>query len=378
MSNGNDRVTQLHREAPLTDVHLHPSLKAYLFRRNLWRHYKSGKTFDPFSSRSDFKMLQAGKVGVIWNAHYLPEQELFRQCALVRLAAGLAVPAYRKIMTGKRIDRVQEMMDALEREITRKSGLVGLAHTAADVTRITQAGKIAVVHAVEGTHVLEGDLDNLDKLANRQVAMVILSHFFDNGIAEHTVGIPRNNIVNKLCRYDYSWNHDVALTEFGKAVLRRMTKLKLIADITHCSPGAREAIFAEVDSDRPIIATHVGVQQLNPDPYNLADDEIREIARRGGLIGIIFFTYWLDPDEPHEGLEAIWRTIEHLHSVIGSFDHIALGTDFDGFTDPPDDVKDSSQLGKVTQMLLNRGLSDTDVKKILGGNAQQTLEKGWI
>ncbi|NIM52306.1 MAG: membrane dipeptidase, partial [Gemmatimonadales bacterium] len=60
------------------------------------------------------------------------------------------------------------------------------------------------------------------------------------------------------------------------------------------------------------------------------------------------------------------------------FDHIALGTDFDGFTDPPDDVKDSSQLGKVTQMLLNRGLSDTDVKKILGGNAQQTLEKGWI
>jgi membrane dipeptidase len=373
-----DDILQLHQEAPLTDVHLHPSLKAYLFRRNLWRHYSSGKAFNPFSSRSDFKMLEKGRVGVIWNAHYLPERELFKQCFIVGLAASSAVPVYRKIMTGDRIDRVQEMMDALEREILREPGKVELAQSAADVRRIRQSGKMAVVHAIEGAHVLEGDLNNIDRLANRHVAMMILSHFFDNGVAAHTLGIPRNNILNKLCGYDYAWHHDVPLTDFGKDVLRRMTSRKMIADITHCTPDARRAIYGEVPSERPLIATHVGVQQLNPDPYNLADDEIREIAQRGGLIGVIFFTYWLDPKEPHEGLESIWRTIEHLHSVIGSFDHIALGSDFDGFTDPPDDVKDSSKLWRVTKMLLDKGLSDDDVKKILGRNAQTVLENGWV
>jgi len=373
-----DHILQLHQEAPLTDVHVHPSLKAYLFRRNLWRHYRSGRMLNPFSSRSDFKMLEKGRVGVIWNAHYLPERELFGQCFAMRLVASSALPAYRKIMTGSRMARVQEMMDALEHEILRKPGKAELAQSAADVERIRQSGKIAVVHAVEGAHVLEGDLNNIDRLANRHVATIILSHFFDNGVAAHTKGIPDNNIVNRLCGYDYSWHHDVPLTDFGKDVLQRMTSRKMIADITHCSPEAREAIYVKVPSEQPLIATHLGVQQLNPDPYNLADDEIREIACRGGLIGVIFFTHWLDPREPHQGLEAIWRTVEHLHSVIGSFDHIALGTDFDGFTDPPDDVQDSSQLWRVTKMLLDKGLSDEDVKKILGGNAQAVLERGWV
>src|ERR687892_2352828 len=110
------RIPRLHRDAPLTDVHVHPSLKAYLFRRNLWRHYMSGKTFTPFSSRSDFPTLERGGVGVIWAAHHLPERELFRQCFLLRAAARLLVPVYRKITTGSPLQRVLEMVDALERE----------------------------------------------------------------------------------------------------------------------------------------------------------------------------------------------------------------------------------------------------------------------
>jgi hypothetical protein len=88
-----DHIAQLHREAPLTDIHAHPSLKAYLFRRNLWRHYRSGKTFNPFSTRSDFRMLTRGGVGVLWNALHLPERELFK-CFWLRLAGLLVLPAY--------------------------------------------------------------------------------------------------------------------------------------------------------------------------------------------------------------------------------------------------------------------------------------------
>ena len=127
----------------------------------------------------------------------------------------------------------------------------------------------------------------------------------------------------------------------------------------------------------PVLASHVGVARLRNDPYNLSDDELREIAASGGVIGVIFMTYWLSPDKPANGLEVIWQTMEHIHAVTGSWDHVMLGTDFDGFTDPPDDVRDASELPKVTQMLLDRGVPEDDVMKILGGNAMRVLEAGW-
>ncbi len=371
-----DRIAQLHREAPLTDIHAHPSLKAYLFRRNLWRHYRSGKTFNPFSTRSDFKMLTRGGVGVLWNALHLPERELFR-CFWLRLAGLLVLPAYRKVVRGRPFVRLLEMARAMEREIARRPALVELAVTAADVHRIRQLGKIAVVHTVEGTHVLEGDPGHLEKLATRGVAMVTLSHFFDNGVAAQTLGIPRNNIVNAFCKYDFGWSHPAPLTEFGKTVLREATRLRMLVDVTHCTPGARQAVFQELDSGRPVVASHVGAHAVHADPYNLEDDEIRHVAATGGLVGVIFMTHWLDPGEPKKGLDAIWRTIERVHQVTGSFDHVALGTDFDGFTDPPNDVRDASHMGEVTRTLLEHGVPDADVRKILGGNAQRVLERGW-
>ena len=62
---------------------------------------------------------------------------------------------------------------------------------------------------------------------------------------------------------------------------------------------------------------------------------------------------------------------------MGSWDHITIGTDFDGFTDPPDDLQDASQVGKLTQMMLDRGVPEDDIKKVLGGNAQRVLELAW-
>jgi microsomal dipeptidase-like Zn-dependent dipeptidase len=256
---------------------------------------------------------------------------------------------------------------------------VEVARSAADVARIRGSGKIAVVHAVEGAHVLDGHADSLDALARRGVAVLTLSHFFDNGIAQQTPdGIPRGMFIRKLCPYNFRWSHPTALTPLGKEVIHRMVGLRIIADVTHCTPDARAAVFGELNRSRPIVASHVGAQRYNPDPYNLSDEEIREIAASGGFVAVIFMTYWLQqPDPPKDGLDVIWRTVEHVCQVTGSFDHVALGTDFDGFTDPPDDVRDASMLPKVTEKLLDRGLKPDDVRKVLGGNAQRVLAAGW-
>jgi membrane dipeptidase len=372
-------IRRLHRDAPLTDVHVHPSLKAYLFRRNLWRHYTSGKTFNPFSSRSDFPTLERGGVGVIWAAHHLPEVQLFQQCLLLQAAGWLTLPVYRKITTGSRLQRVLDMIDVLEREVARRPDRVEVARAAADVPRIRAAGKLAVVHAVEGGHVLEGNVESVDALADRGVALLTLSHFFDNALAAQTSGgIPKDMFIRKLCPFNFRWSQPTALTPLGTEVLRRMTHRRMIVDVTHCTPDARAAVFAELGGRRPVVATHVGVQRYNPDAYCLTDDELREIARSGGFVGVIFMTYWLkQPDPPKNGLEAIWRTMEHVRAITGSLDHVVLGTDFDGFTDPPDDLEDASTLPAVTRMLLDRGVAEADVKKILGANAQRVLAAGW-
>ena len=372
-----DQVRRLHSEAPFTDVHVHPSMKAWMFGRNLWRHYCSGKSWNPFASRSDFKMLTKGGVGVIWAAHYIPERPLFEDCLPAKIAAALLVPDSSRLFEGDLFQRLNEMMDALEREVGRKPEMAEVAKSAADVRRIRGEGKIAVVHTVEGGHVLGDDIDRLNELARRGVAMLTLTHFYPNGLASHVDGIPKDMFIRKLCDFDFGAGGQPPLTDFGRAVLRKLRTTPMLVDISHCTPQARKAIYDELGGVRPIIASHVGVKEFRDDPYNLSDDEIHQIAGTGGAVGVIFLTYWLDAAHPKKGLGAICDTIEHIHKITGSWDHIVLGTDFDGFTDPPDDVKDASKVGKVTGTLLERGVPEDGIKKILGGNAQRLLEIGW-
>jgi membrane dipeptidase len=86
--------------------------------------------------------------------------------------------------------------------------------------------------------------------------------------------------------------------------------------------------------------------------------------------------YWLMPHETKRGLNFIARTLEHFVNVAG-IDHVAIGTDFDGFTDPPDDLKDASQLEKLTQRLIAEGYRPEEIEKIWGANALRVLREGW-
>jgi membrane dipeptidase len=183
--------------------------------------------------------------------------------------------------------------------------------------------------------------------------------------------------VRKLCKFDLRVGEQEPLSDFGRQVIARMKERRMIVDVTHCTPEAREAIYQEVGGGHPIMASHVGVKRYNPDRYNLSDEEIREIARSAGAIGVVFISYWLDDKHPKNGVEAICDTIEHIRHVTDSWDHIVLGTDFDGFTDPPDDLRDASHVWKVTEELLKRKVPEDAVRKILGGNARRVLEAGW-
>lgn len=370
-------IRRLHREAPLTDVHAHPSFPVVLFRRNLARHYRSGGAFNPLASRTDLKMLASGGIGVLWSALYVPERQLLRDCRLLGLLARVIGRRPRGLTRGSPFTGLLGMMDALERQLRRWPERIGVARSIADVDRLRAEGRIAVVHTVEGTHALEGRLDRLDTLAGRGVAMLTLTHFYDHGVAAPVDAVPRTMWLARLLGIRPPPPAGPPLTALGRALLRRMIEVRMIPDVTHCSPEARREVYREVGGAQPVVASHVGVAALRPDPYNLTDEDLRAIAATGGAVGVILMPYWLSTDGSAHALPAIWRTMQHVRAVTGSWDHVMLGTDFDGFSLPPRDVRDASRLGRVTAMLLERGVDVPDVKKVLGGNAMRILRAAW-
>jgi membrane dipeptidase len=168
----------------------------------------------------------------------------------------------------------------------------------------------------------------------------------------------------------------LGLTGLGEQVVERMNELGMLIDVTHCTPVARQHVYNIVQEKAPLLASHVGTYEINPNPYNISDDEARLIADSGGLIGVIFMNYWLAPYTRKRGIDFVVQTIQHFVDIAG-IEHVGIGSDFDGFTDPPDDLKDASDLPFLTQRLVAEGFTDVDIHKLLGGNALRVLRDGW-
>jgi membrane dipeptidase len=256
--------------------------------------------------------------------------------------------------------------------------LARFAHSVSELDEILdepeEGRPVALIHAIEGGHSLEGKLSNLDALFNRGVAYMTLAHFFPNEIVNPTFPWPEY-------LQQFNWFQDerdltLGLTPFGEQVIERMLELGMLIDIAHCTPPARARIYDIVGNRAPLIASHVGAYEINPDPYNLKDWEMKKIAAGGGVIGVIFMNYWLMPRESSRGLNVISQTLRAFFNTAGE-DHVGLGTDFDGFTEPPADLLNAAQMPRLTQRLLAEEFSVEQVEKILGGNVLRAIRQGW-
>jgi microsomal dipeptidase-like Zn-dependent dipeptidase len=368
----------------LTDVHAHPAMNAFLWDRDLRRHYWTGRTFDPLASLTDFKMLEKGGVRVLWSSLHIPEPEYFR-CWFLRAAAHFTRGG-RRLLRLSAWECLLAMMAEMERQVARSGDRFEVARSNAELDAALADGKTAIVHTVEGGHVLgagladgdrDGRLARLEQLARRGVASLTLAHLFRNELAGHVDAIPAAQRTMPMCRLDPDVEPARGLTELGRAVVERMVELSMVPDVSHCTPTARREVYEAVAGRAPVIASHVGVQAMNPVPYNLVEDDARAIAASGGLVGVIFMPYWLDAAHPGPGLDAIWRTMETVREWTGSWEHVAIGTDFDGFTDPPDDCDSAAKLPVVREMLEARGLAREEVEAVLGANARRVLRAGW-
>jgi membrane dipeptidase len=378
MPDDNSDAAALHSESVVTDLHAHPSNKTYLFERKLYEQHRSGKTLDPWALRVDLPKLRVGGVNVLLNSIYLFEEGLFGDCFPLRLVRLLAPRRWKRLFEGDRFERTVDLIRHFEQAVAASEAVGGvrlrIAKSRAEMDEVVHDGDLAVLHSVEGAHSLGGTAANVSELFDMGVCLITLAHFYPNGVAYPVPGVPRS--MRFLGCFSEPKDLTMGLTALGNDVIEEMIRLGVLIDLTHCTPVARDEAFAQVNNRCPLVMSHVGAHALNPEPMNPTDDEIRRIADSGGVIGVIFMNHWLAPGEQRDGIGLIVDTVRHFMNV-GGVDCVGLGSDFDGFTDPPDDLKDHSTLPDLTARLLGGGLSHDQVEKVLGGNALRVLREGW-
>ena len=208
---------------------------------------------------------------------------------------------------------------------------------------------IGALLSIEGLQNLEGNIANLDDLHSAGFRMASLTHFFDTDLAGSMHGVKKGGLTDK-----------------GRAVVRRMEELGMVVDIAHCSHACVADILAM--ARRPVLSSHGGVQATCKVNRNLTDEEIRGVAKTGGVIGIGYWDGAICSTSPRDAAKAM----KHVRDLVG-IDHVALGSDYDGATT----VRfDTSQLVQVTQALMDEGFSEDEIRAVMGGNSLRVLREG--
>ena len=374
---------QLHTSADVVDLHAHPSLKVSLFKRALGVRWPAARYANPFSVQVDFPKMQQGGLDILLSTIYVPEKGIIQDCQAVKLMKYINPRLWKNIFNRPAITTTLEMIEQMEKAVQdanqkNKYEVGQIVHSAKELSELLNRPlprPVGIIHNVEGGHSLSGDLKNINELFNRGVAYLTPAHFYENELVNPVFPYPSYVQIGGCFRN--SKNLTLGLKSFGQKVIERMSDLGMLIDITHCTPAARKQIY-KITGEKgvPVFASHIGVYAVNPNPYNLKDWELEKIAATRGVVGIIFMNYWLTTSDRKGGIDFIMQTINHIIKVAG-VEAVSLGTDFDGFTDPPDDLMDIAGLENLTQRLVVEGLDENHIKAILGGNALRMLQNGW-
>ena len=252
----------------------------------------------------------------------------------------------RSLYHGQKLDRaVAQSHGALEKVMDDAS----LSRLLAD--RAKQPPAVGAMLSVEGLQNLESNLDNLGLLYKAGFRMAGLTHFFDNDLAGSMHGLGKGGLTPK-----------------GREAISRMESMGMIVDIAHCSHACVADILAA--ATRPVVSSHGGVQATCKVNRNLTDEEIRGVAKTGGVIGIGYWDAAICDTSPRAAAKAM----KHVRDLVG-IDHVALGSDYDGATT----VRfDASQLEQVTQALMEEGFSEEEIRKAMGLNALRVIRAGLV
>jgi membrane dipeptidase len=291
-------------------------------------------------------------------------------------------------------DRAAEMLAATHDLARRRPDHFRVVGNAAELASARADGVVAGIPGIEGGHAIEEDLAKLEWFHARGLRVMTL--VWNN----HLSWI-------RSCQDGAGADVPPGLSPFGREVVRHMNQLGVVVDLSHA--GERSFFDALETSTRPVIASHSGCRALHDHPRNLTDAQLRALASRGGVVGIVFHAGFLDADARAEQSRVRasdeWpgeddgrppmerflvqqrlmrerarpvpasRLVEHvLHAIeVAGIDHVGLGSDYDGIEAGPEGMEDCHGYAVLAQLLADVGLSDEDLVKVLGGNMERVF-----
>ena len=246
------------------------------------------------------------------------------------------------------------IFDKIEEITCQHKEHIAIAKDYMELVSHKETGRKSIMLGIENGIALEGDLKNLKHFADRGIVYMTLCHNGDNDICDSAKGSNTHN----------------GVSDFGKKVIREMNKLGIMVDLSHAS---EKSFYDALEiSQQPIVCSHSSCRALCDHPRNLTDDQMRALAKKGGIMQITLYTGFLRSDGDAT-MEDVMAHLEHAIEVMG-IDHVGIGTDFDG-DGGVRGLANASELLNLTRQLKARGYSDDDIQKIWGGNFLQLMTK---
>ena len=301
---------------------------------------------------------------------------------------------------GHFVQRTLDLIDSVHEQAARHPDRMTMAFSVADIEHAHHDKKLAALMGIEGGHSIENDIRLLRDYYRLGVRYMTLTWSNTNEWADSSGDIDDPKIP-----------HHNGLTDFGRQVVLEMNRLGMVVDISHVADKTFWDVIAVTQA--PVIASHSSARALTSAPRNMTDDMLRAVAKNGGVVDVNFCscfldqTYWdaevaqrkdkqtaihdfvqkrtaegkpptfieLDQIEkqwqaklPRPPFKVLIDHIDHIAKIAG-VDHVGLGSDFDGVAGAtPHGIDSAADLPKITQGLLDRGYSEEDIRKILGGN----------
>lgn len=244
------------------------------------------------------------------------------------------------------------IFDKIEDIVRKHKDYISIARTPSDLYEDKRHGRKSIMLGIENGLALNGNLANIKHFMQRGVVYITLCHNGDNDICDSAKGCNTHNGVSR----------------FGAEVIREMNRQGIMVDLSHAS---EKSFYDALDiSEQPIVCSHSSSRALCDHPRNLTDDQMRALAKAGGVAQTTIYHGFLRSEGEATVLDAIAH-LEHAIRIMG-IEHVGIGTDFDG-DGGVRGLNDSSEIINFTRMLLAKRYNKADIQRIWGGNFMRVM-----
>lgn len=288
-------------------------------------------------SRMNLPKMEEGKLDAVFLAAFIGQGK--RDEASLQKATG----------------RVDELIESIHRQVEQNSDLCGLAVSPADFVRLKAEGKKTVFIGIENGYAIGKDISNLARFKKMGVTYMTLCHSYDNDICDTSTHTQKE------------WD---GLSPFGEEVVREMNRLGMMIDLSH----AGETTFGDVleRTAYPVICSHSSAKALCDHDRNLTDEQLRALAKNGGVVQICLLDDYIHSDSKNASLLHAIEHIDHIVKVAG-IDHVGIGSDFDGGGGIIG-CEAHNDMIQITVKLLEKGYTEEDIAKIWGANFLRVMQ----